>query len=153
MVTQKARAKKVSRESFWREKLKQWRESGQSQAAFCKIHELSENSLSYWKMEIKKRDAIARSAAFTPEKKLKGGEEKPHQKKKEVSQPAFVRFAMSDCQCAETIKPETSKPKESSVNPIIAAEIVDASTGRRLRIFNGADQATIATLLSALSAV
>lgn len=76
MVNKKSGAANVSRESFWREKLKQWLESGQSQAAFCKIHELSENSLSYWKVEIKKRDAMVGSTASTPEKKLKRSEEK-----------------------------------------------------------------------------
>ena len=160
MVNTKPGAGKSRRESFWREKLKQWRESGQSQAAFCKTHELSENSLSYWKMEIKKRDAMVRSAASTPDKKLKKGEEKPRQRKMEMgtSPPAFVRFAVSDCESTETVETEgakakASRPKESPFQQVIAAEIVDANTGRRLRIFNGADQATVATLLSALSVV
>ena len=154
MVNKKAGAAKVSRESFWREKLKQWRESGQSQAAFCRVHELNENSFSYWKMETKKRDLLC-SAASTPEKRLKGSEEKPRQRKMEVSAstPAFVRFAISDCHSPETVETEESKARESPSQQVIAAEIVDASTGRRLRIFNGADQATVATLLSALSAV
>jgi hypothetical protein len=154
VVTKKASAGEGNREGIWREKLKQWRESNQSQAAFCKENGLSENSLSHWKRVISERDAKARSVKAAAGNK-KRGTEKANLNDAEVSTspPAFVRFAATGKQIAETFEADGSKPKESSSNPAIAAEIVDASTGRRLRIFNGADQATVATLLSALSAV
>jgi hypothetical protein len=148
VVIKKASAGEGDREGIWRERLRQWRESNQSQAAFCKEHGLSENSLSHWKRVISERDAEARSAKAATSNKRKGTErENLNDAEVSTSTPAFVRFA------AETFEADGSKLKESSGNPVIAAEIVDASTGRRLRIFNGADQATVATLLSALSAV
>ena len=152
MVTKKASAGEVSREGIWRERL--WRESNQSQAAFCKVHGLSENSLSHWKKVISERDVKARSPKAATSKNLKVDKERNlNDTEVSPSTPAFVRFAATGKQIADTFQADGSRSRESSSNPVIAAEIVDASTGRRLRIFNGADQAIVATLLSALSAV
>src|SRR5208283_5457970 len=47
----------------------------------------------------------------------------------------------------------SQKSGQSEVAPSIAAEVVDANNGRRLRIFNGADQATVTALISALASL
>ncbi len=154
MVTGKSVAARGSRERFWREELDEWRESGQSQAAFCRTHGLSENSFSHWKGVIARLDSKARSAMSGAQKKLKRSDNSQnYDVQASTSRPAFVRYAVTGGEIAETVETEQSKGTEGSVQPVIAAEIVDASSGRRLRIFNGADQATVAILLSALSVV
>jgi hypothetical protein len=154
MVSKGAGKGKRGRESFWREKLSQWWESGQSQAAFCREHGLGENSFSHWKMVIAERDSKGKSEKSGSNIELKGIDE-PHMKEAEVnaSAPTFVRLGIAGCRDAEEVEADERGSKESSSQPIIAAEIVDAGSGRRLRIFNGADQVTVATLLSVLSSV
>jgi hypothetical protein len=154
MVSKSAGKGKGGRESFWREKLRQWREGGQSQAAFCREHELGENSFSHWKRVVSERDVKGKAVKSASSIEIKGMG-KPHMKEADggVGAPTFVRLGIAGCRDAEEVVADESKSKESSSQPIIAAEIVDASSGRRLRIFNGADQVTIATLLSALSSV
>lgn len=45
-------------ERRWRDRIAAWRESGLSQQAFCRAHGLSESTLSHWKSELAKRDAV-----------------------------------------------------------------------------------------------
>ena len=152
MVSKRAGKGKGGRESFWREKLRQWRESGQSQAAFCREHELGENSFSHWKRVISEREAKGKPVKSASSIEVKGIDE-PHMMEADGSAPTFVRLGVADCLDAEEVEADESRSKGSASQPMIAAEIVDASSGRRLRIFNGADQVTVASLLSALSSV
>jgi hypothetical protein len=152
VVTGKTGAARGSRERFWRGALDEWQESGQSQAAFCRTHGLSENSFSHWKRVIATLDSKARSAMSGAHKKLKKREDS-HTNEVQASTPTFVRYAVAGGEIADAVETEQWKRIEVSGQPVIAGEIVDASTGRRLRIFNGADQATVAILLSALSVV
>jgi hypothetical protein len=46
------------REDRWRRTLAQWRESGLSQAAFCREHGLPVATLRWWKRELGRRDAV-----------------------------------------------------------------------------------------------
>jgi hypothetical protein len=65
-----------------------------------------------------------------------------------VPQPLFTRFAIADLSSEEPGAP-SRQSGQSRVTPSLAAEVVDANNGRRLRIFNGADQATVTALISA----
>jgi hypothetical protein len=153
-MTGKAGAASGSRERIWREALDEWRQSGQSQAAFCRTRGLSENSFSHWKGVIATLDSKGRSAMSGAHKKSKRSENlRTNEVQANLSTPTFVRYAIAGGELADTIETEQSKRIEEARQPVIAGEIVDASSGRRLRIFNGADQATVAILLSALSVV
>ena len=63
--------------------------------------------------------------------------------------PPFVRVEVSDEPEIREIPVSHLCP--ASASPVLAAELIDAGTGRRLRIFNGADQSTVQALLSTLS--
>jgi hypothetical protein len=138
-----------AKEGFWREKLKQFQESKKSQAEFCREQGLNANTFSCWKRIIPERDAQLRTS------KRRNREEAAtldvfNRDAKDV--PGFVRLAVSDCQ-------SDGSPQKVATNeallPIsaVAAEVLDVSNGRRVRIFNGADQQTVAALLSALSSL
>jgi hypothetical protein len=43
--------KVTSKQQFWLEHLIQWRDSGLSQASYCRKHSLNQNSLSYYKLK------------------------------------------------------------------------------------------------------
>ncbi len=152
MVTGKGGAARGSREKFWRKALDEWQESGQSQAAFCRTHGLSENSFSHWKGVIATLDSKARSAKSGAYQKLKRSDDS-HTNEVQASTPTFVRYSVAGGEIADAVEADQPRRLEASGQPVIAGEIVDASTGRRLRIFNGADQPTVAILLSALSVV
>jgi hypothetical protein len=59
---------KIERERRWRGHLLAWRNSGLSQAAYCRRTRLTENDFSWWKREIARRDRCAGTAApaFVP---------------------------------------------------------------------------------------
>jgi hypothetical protein len=40
------------RRKFWKEHLRQWQESGLSQAGYCRSHGLSDKSFVYWKKRV-----------------------------------------------------------------------------------------------------
>ena len=67
-------------------------------------------------------------------------------------QPLFARFAIAEQSPAEAGL-LLQKSGQSEAAPSVAAEVVDANNGRRLRIFNGADQATVTALTSALASL
>ncbi len=71
-----------------------------------------------------------------------------------TTEPLFARFAITDLSSAEPRAGLPSRKSGQSEAPAsIAAEVVDANSGRRLRIFNGADQATVTALISALASL
>ena len=133
------------KEEYWRKVLKQFGDSRQSQSAFCRERGLNQNTFSYWKSAISDRDAEAARS-------IKAGRSRPPvaPDAPATPQPVFARFAISDL-AAELGAP--SPQSTQSESPGIAAEVVDASNGRRVRIFNGADQATVAAVLSALTSL
>jgi hypothetical protein len=135
------------KEEYWRKVLKQFGESKQSQSAFCRERGLNQNTFSYWKSAISDRDAEAARS-------IKAGRSRPPVAVRPgvpaTPQPVFARFAISDLEA----EPGAPSPQSTqSESPGIAAELVDASNGRRVRIFNGADQATVAAVLSALTSL
>ena len=54
-------------ERQWRERVARWATSGLSVRAFCRQHGLIETSFSYWKRELRARDAAA-AAVIAPAK-------------------------------------------------------------------------------------
>ena len=137
------------REGFWRSKLNQWRESGKTQAEFCREQGFSANTFSSWKGVIARRDDEARRAARSARVSMKTAEK---QGDPAESVPAFLRFSVSDVAENQDSANERPPRAQATQAPSIAAELIDASSGRRVRIFNGADQPTVAAVLSALSA-
>jgi len=140
------------KEEYWRTVLKQFGQSQQSQSSFCKEHRLNHNTFCYWKSVIAQRDA--EEARSNKGRRIRTVEEvQPDLPPAPASQqPLFTRFAIADLSPAEPGAP-SRKSGQSDVAPSIAAEVVDANNGRRLRIFNGADQATVAALISALASL
>ena len=58
---------KIERERTWREHLAAWKNSGLSQAAYCRQHGLMQSDFSWWKREIVRRDQGASTPpAFVP---------------------------------------------------------------------------------------
>ena len=45
----------------WRERIEEWRRSGQRQQEFCRAHGLSAGSFSHWKAELVRRDGVQAS--------------------------------------------------------------------------------------------
>jgi transposase-like protein len=54
------------KERHWRQLVEQWQRSGQSVRAFCASHDLSEQSLYWWRRELAARDHQATPAAEAP---------------------------------------------------------------------------------------
>ena len=50
-------------EQSWRERMAAWRESGQSQQAFCRDHGLSASVFSRWKYKLARRDESTEASA------------------------------------------------------------------------------------------
>ncbi len=55
----------VRKECHWRQRLREWRQSGLSVREFCRVHGLSEPSFYAWRRELTRRNAIP-SATFVP---------------------------------------------------------------------------------------
>jgi hypothetical protein len=131
---------------FWTEKVRKWQRSGKTQAAFCRVEGLNPNSFHGWKQ------------ALLSGKSQKSGFEQKTAATSAIGKPAdtkhsFLRFPILDSAVDETPpdKPELEKSKHVELRMSLAAELIDAGNGRRIRIFNGADQSTVAALLSAFS--
>lgn len=54
------------KERHWRQFVEQWQGSGQSVRAFCAAHDLSEQSLYWWRRELAARDRKAVYSAEAP---------------------------------------------------------------------------------------
>jgi len=140
--------KDIEKEEYWRAVLKQCSQSQQSQSAFCKEQGLNKNTFWYWKSVISQRDA-EKARINKGYKRRRAAATKTAQAE---SPPLFARFAIADLSPTET-GPPPRKSSQSEIPPSVAAEIVDANNGRRLRVFNGADQATVTALISALASL
>ena len=128
VMAAKSRASRdPAKERYWREKVKQWRESGMSQAQFCREQSLNTSTFATWRKIIRHRDLGAPAAGS---RKFK---------------PTFakVEFAEPDL-AAATVSMEQPNTNSS----IVTAELINAETGMKLRIFSAADQATLAAVLS-----
>ena len=54
------------RETQWRKRVGAWRQSGSSQAAFCRQQGLAPADFSWWKHELARRDGRAAASAVQP---------------------------------------------------------------------------------------
>jgi hypothetical protein len=101
-----------------------------SQAKYCEEQGLNHHTFSSWNYIIKERDLEA-SRTVTP---------------KQNSAPLFAKV--------EIAEPEVVAARQEwsiAAQPSVTAELVNIETGVKLRIFNGADQATLSAVLSAWS--
>jgi hypothetical protein len=135
------------KEQYWREKLRHWQESKKSQAEFCREQGINPNSFYGWKKVITDRDAKAASRTASTGKEVSSAESLKIDGSKAIT-PAFVRLSI-DCQDSVADRQPHSKP--TLVEPSMLAEFIDAASGRRLRIFSGADESTVAALIAAMS--
>jgi hypothetical protein len=62
MSTRKQRS--ADKERFWRRTLRQWRQSGLSVRAFCRLHDLPEPHFYFWRRALDERDRD--TPAFVP---------------------------------------------------------------------------------------
>ena len=107
-------------------------ESGLSQAQFCKEHNLNAHTLSSWKYTIRDRDKELASKTSS----------------KQRTSPKFTKIDSSEP------APESAHvalPEARASASTITAELINAETGTKLRIFSGADQATLAAVLAVWS--
>lgn len=128
----KSATRDPAKERYWRQKLQAWQESGLSMAQFCKRQGLNAHTFSSWKYIIRERDQEGPGTA--PE--LNG------------QMAAFARIELDEPELAELNSPPDQGWASGSV---VTAELINAETGIKLRIFSGADQATLAAVLSAWS--
>jgi len=130
------------KEVYWRQKLLEWKRSGLSQAEFCRREGLNQNTFSSWKTIIPERDA---------EQRIKDRSERVAAKEK----PSFIRVEVDTKGSAKVNKPaqDNSKMKTAERPPerTVAAELIDAKIGYRVRIFNGADVSTLTAIVNALT--
>jgi hypothetical protein len=121
-VKQKPKRNK-EKERFWRKNLALLAESGLGQAEFCRRHNLNQNTLSWWKREICRRDGIKPST---------GARAKPI--------PFVPLFSSSSLQ---------SLSSEKHADP--DAPVVEIDLDRRIvRIFKNAGVENLRALVSAL---
>lgn len=66
MAQQKGPGKRWLLEQRWREHIEAWRESGQTQLAFCRAHGLSLTAFSRWKIKLMQSEPL-RSAQAGPQ--------------------------------------------------------------------------------------
>jgi len=132
-MAKKSEGKRDStKERYWRQMLGLLNESGLSQAQFCKEHNLNANTLSSWKYTIRDRDKELASKTSS----------------KHTTSPKFTKI--------ESSEPVTESAhafvQQASVSAsTITAELINAETGTKLRIFSGADQATLSAVLAVWS--
>ena len=58
-------ASRSERAAFWRDHIESWRESGQTQAAYCAERGLSVKSLAYWLRRLRKAEGFEPSEPLT----------------------------------------------------------------------------------------
>lgn len=136
------------KEKIWRATIKRWQSSGKSQAQFCRDEGLNENTFSSWKKVILERDAESVAVA-----RMQRNREEPASRVQVEAAPAFIRFAISDGQENQADAENLPRSGSEVAEQNIAAEFIDAGRGRRVRIYKGADQASVNALLAVLSAL
>ena len=121
-----------AKERYWRQMLGLLNESGLSQAQFCKEHNLNAHTLSSWKYTIRDRDKELASKTSS----------------KQRTSPKFTKIDSSE---PAPESAHVSLPEARASASTITAELINAETGTKLRIFSGADQATLAAVLAVWS--
>lgn len=125
---------------FWTEKVRRWQRSGKTQSVFCRENGLNLNSFNGWKQSL-----LASRQSKDPSTQAPAGYSAS-------PKPSFLRFPISDSSVDQPPHdPKHAEASPAEQQPRLAAELLDVGSGRRVRIFNGADQSTIDALLSAFS--
>lgn len=131
---------------FWEKKVQQWQFSDYSQAEFCRQEGLKANAFSYWKNRIHLKSAN-KSGKLNLRPKQPS---KPASSTSCSNSPAFIRFSLPEANAPGASRAASLKPADelSPQPPVMIAEIIDDADARRLRIFSGADQTTIKSLVA-----
>lgn len=125
---------------FWTEKVRQWHRSGKTQSVFCRENSLNLNSFNGWKQSL------------LASRQTKNGNKQAPAGSPANPKPSFLRFPISGSSVDKAPHNlEHAEAISTEQQPSLAAELLDVGSGRRVRIFNGADQSTIDALLSAFS--
>jgi hypothetical protein len=132
---------------FWERKIQQWQFSDFSQAEFCRREGLKANAFSYWKNRIRLKSANSKSEKLNLQPKQPG---KPARSTFCNNSPAFIRFPLPEANDPGANRAQGLKTADamSQQPPVMIAEIIDDTDARRLRIFSGADQATVKSLVA-----
>ena len=159
--TSKGQAKALDREVFWRQVIQRWQESGQRQADFCRQENIKTTTFSTWKERLRRRDAgIPSPAARVPDvsprrQAVKASKSVDNRGAKSgKSTPSFVRLEIDEAKDYTAKAPSKEQVPVDDVpaaNQLLAAELIDQATSRRLRIFNGADSATLSAVIAAMA--
>jgi len=135
-----------SPEGRWRGLLAAWSRSGLTQAAFCREHALSEQSLSWWKGELRRRDG-ARS-----------GQEALRGEAARSAGPAFAAVRVVSSQGGEAglamrddgrAGTRTGAASDGDGEFPASLEVV-LGNGRRIRVGSAVDAAVLAMVVSVL---
>ncbi len=140
-MEKKSAGRDPKKEQYWRGNIERWHKSGLSQMQFCEKEGLNHHTFASWVYIIRDRDnnknnkKVAKPRATRVPKVL-------------ATVPTFARVEIAEQDSPGALGP--GKIHDAAGHGV-AAELINAETGCRLRIFNGANQATLAAVLSAWS--
>jgi hypothetical protein len=140
------------KEEYWREKLRNWRSSGLSQADFCRKEGLNQNSFSSWKKIIAKRDI--EQAPRAKEVGDRAKQQRLAASPKLAKKPMFVKLGFDSHAEADGGGNLVAAKADREGLPdgqLLAAELLDPRSGLRVRVFNGADRSTLSALVASLA--
>ena len=133
----KVAGRDLEREGFWKETVARWRETGVTQAEFCRKEHLNVNTFSSWKKILQQRELVAVRKPVKPTEFASGRREPGL-----LERPApFVRLEIegnAEVPIADETASPNAQPKDGNHQiwqP--RAEIIDLVKGTRLRIYNG----------------
>lgn len=125
-------AKKSTRdpekEKYWREILARWKASGLSQAAFCRLEGLNENSFSSWKSIIADRDLELKREKAALRKAERETDLKPET-------PSFVPLILAGA----------DRPPSKQQNAVVEIRL----PGAAVLVYQGVDAETLRTVMLA----
>jgi hypothetical protein len=130
----------IRKEEYWRKTLRRWQEGGLTQAEFCRKEGLKVNTFSSWKHVLQARDLHVQ---WRPEKSQAAPDANP------LVNHSFVAVDLTPDDFSSNNRARQSSAGDQPDR--LVAEIVDASKGRSLRIFQGASADTVSVLISAFA--
>jgi hypothetical protein len=174
-MTEKRQGKRdLEKERYWRNQIASWRISGLSQTAFCRQENLNFHTFSSWTYIIRDRDEERRQLkGRTTQRRVKQSNKKTDARRSSVpgktaavqsgnsGNSTFVKAIIEDDDHASVQmvnestpqhrgREEPSAPKldERERAQRVAAELYGSKLGSTLRIYDGADLATISAVIA-----
>lgn len=125
---------------FWKKTIQDWKKTKLSQSEFCRIHGLRPTSFSYWKNKI---EQMAHTPPRRNQKQIASSGAS-----REVSQAPFIRFSVPGAQHNRQSELWPAEEPARLGASVVAAELIDKDNGLTLRIFHGAEPATVDSLVA-----